>query len=483
MPVLFARCFAHPGGQKGIPPVGIRPYVQHLTYINHSQRVSDSDSEDSVSTHEGPSVDIPFGLELKYLPAIRSVSFRCTLRLSHLELMNMCLACPTLTSIIFTNAVRWCGGYPDPRVDSPYPPHIGITHLQHSPSVWREISCDLERRNISAEIALESHCLALIALAINNTAEVLSMPVESAPMARMSELSWPRLREVALCGRYILPSQSTCIPRLLAHAPRLRKLSIQVAQPYTLRLSRAPILSRKSTPDSDLTELEELIIAYPDPDDAIFSVSAPNITHLSLRDWPRYYFYQDVVGVVNRWAAPLLTAAECLHILKRMSLHHLTNLELAYRVDQSDDTLLRYIASSFPKLTRLELHRYRSGEELPYKDIVKCLASIQTLRVLHLNLDWPDMTGPRSSSIKHVGESRHNRWIAAARTRGLEVVDILEPHCLDLECACLLIHESTGSYWWKFRPSRYPGKRVGDNNRSDAEVDFEPLPLPWGKRG
>lgn len=152
----------------------------------------------------------------------------------------------------------------------------------------------------------------------------------------------------------------------------MRKLSIQVAQPYSLRLSRAPILSRRSTPDSDvdLTELELLTIAYPDPDDAIFSVSALNITHLSLRAWPRYYFYQDVVGVVNRWAAPLLTASECLHILKRMSLHHLTNLELAYRVDPLDDALLRYIASSYPKFTRLELHRYRSGEELPYVRLV-----------------------------------------------------------------------------------------------------------------
>lgn len=182
---------------------------RHLTYFNHSLRASDSDSEESVSTHEGPSSDIPFGLELKYLPAIRYLSFRCTLQLSHLEVMKKCLACPTLTSIVFTNAVRWCGGYPDPRVDSPYPPNIGITHLQYAPSVWREISCDLERRNISAEIALESHCLALIALAINNTAEVLSMPIESAPMARISELLWPRLREVVLCGRYILPSQST----------------------------------------------------------------------------------------------------------------------------------------------------------------------------------------------------------------------------------------------------------------------------------
>ena len=281
--------------------------------------------------------------------------------------MKKCLACSTLESIIFTNTVRWCGGIPDPRVDSPYPPNITITHLSYAPSVWREVSCDLERRNALAELALESHCLALITLGISKTAEVLSIPLESAPMARMSELSWPRLRELSLCGRYALLSQSTSISRLLARTPSLRKLSIQAAQPYSLGLSRAPILGRQATPTIDLPDLQTLVLAYPNPDDAIFSISA-NLTRLSLRDWPRYYFYQDVMGIVSRWAVPLLTASECLCILKRMNLHFLENLELAYRADQSDNILLRYIASSFPKLTRLELHRYRYSpdDEVPY---------------------------------------------------------------------------------------------------------------------
>ncbi len=86
------------------------------------------------------------------------------------------------------------------------------------------------------------------------------------------------------------------------------------------------------------------------------------------------------------------------------------------------------------------------------KDIVKCLASVQTLRVLHLNLDWPDMTGPRSSSIKHATSSV--RVSSFTKRRGA--------------ISGSSVHRDTPGK--RVGDGDTPGKRVGDNNRSDTEV-------------
>ena len=43
----------------------------------------------------------------------------------------------------------------------------------------------------------------------------------------------------------------------------------------------------------------------------------------------------------------------------------LTSLELVYLADQagSDDDLLEYVTHTYPRLTHLELHRYRANRE------------------------------------------------------------------------------------------------------------------------
>ena len=108
--------------------------------------------------------------------------------------------------------------------------------------------------------------------------------------------------------------------------------------------------------------------------------------------------------------------------------------------------------------------------------ITKLLTPLKTLRALRLNLDFPDTTGPRTS-LKQYGEPmRHTRWIAAAQMRGLEMADVMEAHCPELECVCLLVHDASGSYWWKFRPSKWPGGRV-DHERSEAETCVHVLML------
>ena len=126
-----------------------------------------------------------------------------------------------------------------------------------------------------------------------------------------------------------------------------------------------------------------------------------------------------------------------------------------------------HIPCIFPRppspLTSQELELNTS----PQKHIAEVLTPLTRLRTLRLNLDFPDTTGPRTS--RHVNTARHLAWLAAARTRGLEVADLLEPHCPALEHAALLVHDTSGSYWWQFCPG---GQVEVDPLRAEMYVCF-----------
>ena len=239
-----------------------------------------------------------------------------------------------------------------------------LTHFSLESSPWRELHGSYRRFDLNAEFIVESHYLTQIVCGMNENAESLALPMETAPLDRMSQLPWPRIRRLSLHGRYPLVMRATTLPAVLSRMPTLRSLRIQAAQEHDF--SRPRIWdSSMALSSTALSELESLTIAYPDPEDDIFSMKVPRLRHLSLRDEPRYHFQLrnwDFVPIST--AAPILTASECLRILRRMETPTLTSLELVYKADASEDTLLRHISSAYPSLARLELHRYRESDDM-----------------------------------------------------------------------------------------------------------------------
>ena len=112
-----------------------------------------------------------------------------------------------------------------------------------------------------------------------------------------------------------------------------------------------------------MLELRSLSLAYPDPADNIFRANVTALTHLSLSDYPRYYYHVAFTLVSDSYDAPILTSSECLSILQRMNLPALESLALSYVVDEADEDLLRYISETFLQLRTLEIHRYRKDRE------------------------------------------------------------------------------------------------------------------------
>ncbi|TFK82587.1 hypothetical protein K466DRAFT_500054 [Polyporus arcularius HHB13444] len=292
-----------------------------------------------------------------------------------------------------------------------------------------------------------------------NTIQRLTLPMETSPILAMAHLSWPALQELSICGRYLSEKQKEALPLFLSSVPRLHKLSITISRlgpttrPYKLGPSNA---SHKT-----IAGLRSLTVAYPKPDDNIFSIDAAHLSHLSLRDFPR--FYHDCARtpvVTSMFTRPILRSAECLSILRRMDMPELSSLELVYLADTAgcDDELLTYITEAFPHLSQLELHRYRANREevVDYAHIAQLLAAARGLRKIRLNLDFHDDQGP------YCGRGfNYSIWQSTFRHRGPEIVEILEA-CPWLEYVELLYHAYNGSRWTKFLTSRYPGPRVDD---------------------
>lgn len=278
--------------------------------------------------------------------------------------IQSCFRQPSIVALSITANAQWAAM---PRwIRDTFPTHhdiqaVSLSQLSYSTSSWRDLLARIDEVELVDDCAVEAMCLRMLVPGMRNTAESLHLPMETAPLAQMAHGIWPRLTTLSLEGFYPNPVVST-LSSLLAQMPKLRTFSVQAAQ--SPESSRAPILGKDRWPQV-VPVLRSLTVAYPDPQDAIFSLPSTNLTRLSLRDWPRYYisrYSRRCQLLPNSWVAPILTATECLHILERMDLPRLQSLEVVYEVDDEDERLLHRISTCYPRLSDLEIHRYRKND-------------------------------------------------------------------------------------------------------------------------
>ncbi len=314
----------------------------------------------------------PFGLELYYLPAVRSVAFELAQGGVPWFVIMKCLDHPNLTSISIDEESTW-------RCTTPLsiPPDLSLhgcrlTEFTYTTSQWRETESRIRGTDLQPTYTQESIYLRALVLAMSDTAESLTLPVETAPLFEMAATDWPRLRMLSLIGEYTHPDQCRAIPLLLPRMPYLRSLSVKIIQREGTRHPRL----LQALPETSF-RLRSLAVSYPDPADPIFSCIGDGLTSLSLCDSPRHYFQSRYSSESSLAIFPTLTSSECLTILKRISAPQLSILELVYEADAAEDELLRYLSRAFPLLQELELHRYpvSSEDAVPYVSFVHTASS------------------------------------------------------------------------------------------------------------
>ena len=189
---------------------------------------------------------------------------------------------------------------------------------------------------------------------LQDSLEILHLPSMSAPIQALSVGSWPRLRELVLQGQ--LPEGlSSPFMTLLSNMPKLRVLCLMFALPPGV--DRLPVWPRGVETPFPWPELEELVVSFPTPDDQIYDFLPQSLHRLSLRCCPHHCVREQVDSPV--WHSPIISASEMLQVLSRSPLPHLDHLQLEYRADDADASLLRCLTAAFPGLLTLEVHRFR----------------------------------------------------------------------------------------------------------------------------
>ncbi|KAI0708666.1 hypothetical protein C8Q76DRAFT_681001 [Earliella scabrosa] len=160
-----------------------------------------------------------------------------------------------------------------------------------------------------------------------------------------------------------------------------------------------------------------------------------------------------------------------------MQAPQLSSLELVYLADTSgsDDELLEFVAEAYPRLSYLEIHRYRRdrSEQVDYAHIARLLTALKSLRTVHLNLDFHDDHGPYCDNRR-----LREGWFETFRnSRGPEIVGILED-CPDLDYVGLLYHGIPSATWVEFHPARCAEPRFV-LEYDGTHIDSEPLPHSW----
>ncbi|KAI0719808.1 hypothetical protein C8T65DRAFT_603276 [Cerioporus squamosus] len=414
------------------------------------------------------------GEELNYLPYIRSITFEQAVGGVPFTVLERCLN-HRLASLSFTASSQWTVG---PHA-CPHPAVATLSNtlerLDYTTYPWKAMRASRNHTDVGRETELELRHLGPIVLGMHMSAESLSLPVESVPLAAMSRLPWPRLRDLNLSGRYRNESHARDVQRFIARLDSPRSISVHVAQP--LDCARAPVFGRRPPFNTDTSQLQSLSVAYPDPNDAIFSQPCTALLRLALRDYPRYYLRNSPShrGDIQDLAAPILSSSECLRILTRMATPLLEGLELVYEADQAEEALLLHVASSYPLLEVIHIHQYRiarGSEALNFRRISGILASVKTLRTVYLNLDYED--APPRYEYNPQGPAP---WRSRLARYGCDMLETLERGCPLLEGLFLLHYDlqTRGEHFWaKFVPSRYPRYARIDWDWLHERLDCEP---------
>ncbi|KAM5544831.1 hypothetical protein V8D89_001729 [Ganoderma adspersum] len=284
----------------------------------------------------------------------------------------------------------------------------------------------------------------------------------SAPINALGVEPWPRLRELVLQGQLPEGIRNPFIT-LLSGMPNLRVLRLMFALPPGV--DRLPVWPRGVETPFPWPELEELVLSFPTPDDQIYASLPSCLRRLSLRCCPHHCVRERVDRPV--WRSPILSASEMLRVHSRSPLPHLDHLQLEYRADDADASLLRYLTTAFPGLLTLELHRFRPEgvDEIPVVSIGEELGSLSRLHMLSLHLDSPDhpVCCPDLRKIGTIQVVLTYAQMKAADRMLRSQADLLAPLLSrSVRLLRLVERDTMGAAWRTYRISRADGATGND---------------------
>ncbi|KAI0350390.1 hypothetical protein OH77DRAFT_1076451 [Trametes cingulata] len=297
---------------------------------------------------------------------------------------------------------------------------------------------------------VEVHLVQAVLEEASDSLETLILPSEpTLSFDRFAWRSWRALRVLSLTGER--PSQIPGQPLIstLSHMRCLRTLVLDFASRHGA--VPEPIWPAELDGDFPWPDLQFLSIAFPHPDDQIYSHLPPSVSALRLCCWPRHYIHQSWpelrTSAVLRWDSPVLGASELQRILQRCASPHLYELDIEYKCDGEEMRLLAVLPRAFPYLTSFTLYRYRMSDAhiVDVAGLARILAAFKRLRVLRVHLDFvsqphPLFTVHSPASLSRMREAfaKYADIFASALAESARVV-------------CFLDRQTAYNKWYPFR--------------------------------
>ena len=193
--------------------------------------------------------------------------------------------------------------------------------------------------------------------------ERLTLSSEAAPIWAMAEWTWPHLRELKLTGERWEEPRTPFVSHF-ANMPHLREVAFDLAVVRGHLMEAPPFWPRGHRATFPWLDLTHLSLSHPHPEDEVFAHLPPTLQSLSLccRPHKAEKLLLDGMGSIpHRYKYLVLDSSDMLDILRRCRTPHLVHLELEYNTGGREHALLCHLATTFPRLTSLQIHRYRTS--------------------------------------------------------------------------------------------------------------------------
>ncbi|KAI0671346.1 hypothetical protein C8Q78DRAFT_1028433 [Trametes maxima] len=367
--ILFERCHAFAtelGKPRSLPPPSIWPHIRTLTFLGYFKRPllqEEWDSSDAldnmIHASDESCHEVFLASALRSMPRLFKVVF--------LDKRELGIPWPILDTVLSTPHLRVVevrGRLYRPQSLAPKKPRFQpapITTFAYYPKDYR-----LPPRSHSSE----KRVLAILLERLSATLEVLFVPSECAPFTGMIRWDWPCLRELYIRGDvHRLCRAHAPLVSILSRMRLLRVLSLKIMHSFKCR--PVPIWpSGYDFPRFPWPELQSFTVTWAHPDDQVFDHLPSSLRHLSIRAWPHLYNLTQklkelsmkvMVSSLPPWRLTAPESSNVLRVLRRCRGMQLDRLELEYLVCEDEITMFRYIATAYPLLRTLQVHRYPNG--------------------------------------------------------------------------------------------------------------------------
>ncbi|KAI0762116.1 hypothetical protein BD413DRAFT_606835 [Trametes elegans] len=288
---------------------------------------------------------------------------------------------------------------------------------------------------------------------VQKSLEVVRIPSEVMAFDEFGASELPRLKTLTLRGELDTPPAP--LISFLGGLPALEELQLNTARRANSRLTFCPPNWSGKSP---WPRLRSLSVSYPEPDDPLYSHLPPSLRCLALRCWPRHYVHliaHDCLTFYKLgWRSPLLTATEMCRVLSRCRSSLIEELDVEFLQDEADLDVFRLVASAFPNLQTLTIHRYRQYGcyDVPLQEIGEALSPLARLRFAYFHLDFKDMPHP-FALYGQVAEAELQRFYRTVETSA----DILARTLgASVEVLCILRRVKCANNWLPFSVERMP---------------------------